>query len=111
MYKRACLYRAGHKLSITEHLNMQDIISIMGQVEVNITLYMRRSIMALRRARVPHLLLYVRQERIIRNVAKRGCAVNRLRDQPVSPGFSKKILGLDAPHSAPPSRQQAQSLR
>ena len=37
--------------------------------------------MALRRPRVPHLLLDVRQERVISNVAKRGCTVNRLRKQ------------------------------
>ena len=56
-----------------------DIVSIMGQV--NISLYMLRSKMALRRPRVPHLLLNVRQERVIRNVAERRCVVNRLRNR------------------------------
>ena len=68
-----------------------DIVSIMGQV--NIGLNMLRSKIALRWPWVPHLLLNVGQERVIRNVAERRCVVNRLRNQPQSASTIRFLEG------------------
>lgn len=99
---------------------MQRMAHIMGLVSTTAHLGVGvddigRSEVALHRPGIPHLLLDVHQQRVVRHMAERRCAINRLLDVATQVSIRTarqlRVQGWNVRHSEQPARQQAQSLR